>query len=662
MKSGPVTTGLSGIPAHRMANVTLLYRPDIDGMRALAVLAVVIYHTFPDKLSSGFVGVDVFFVISGYLISSIIYRSLQAGAFSFTDFYSHRVRRIAPALLLVLTACYGLGSVAMLDDEFAQLARHTAASAGFVQNLVLYRESGYFDNASELKPLMHIWSLALEEQFYLVFPVLIWGAWRRGWNLAAVVSILALLSFTLNVIGVARHPVATFFLPHTRLWELLAGALLAHFQLFAWGRVIGRPQPPQPPPQVGNLLSAAGMALLSGSVVCLSDVQAYPGWWGLLPVLASLLLIAAGPQALLNRRLLGSAPLRWVGKLSYPLYLWHWPLLAFSRIIDHLPMRERNVAFLLSFLLAWLTWRLVEQPLRYGGHSMRKTVLLCGLLVGVAGLGLHPIRRAETGEQMAKTKRDLNRFDNPARQSCDLLLGSKFEDSWCNAGNADARPPDTLLVGDSFSNTYAPMLADYARDAGGPRFVQIGMGGCPVLPNFGRPECRAFTQVVAAYLQRTSSLRTVILAGNWPRYVDHPDRRQDVETAASFEREFSRAITQYQALGLKVVVLLAPPAGGEPHSCIERPISLTKPHSCDVTTAMAAANDGVYRKHMLPLLAQHKISVFDPFPLLCSSHICKTEDGLQILYADSLHLSMFGAQYLARNGKSALAAALLPHP
>lgn len=647
---------MSVIATVRPIPAPLPYRPDIDGLRALAVLAVVLYHAFPDKLRGGFIGVDVFFVISGYLISRIIYRGMQHDAFSFAGFYGHRVRRIFPALVLVLAVCYGFGAVALLDDEFAQLARHTAASAGFVQNLVLYRESGYFDNASELKPLMHLWSLAVEEQFYLVFPVLVWAAWRRGWNLAAVVGGLALLSFGLNVAGVDADPARTFFLPQTRLWELLAGALLAHVQ----GRAAAAPAP-QSAALAANLGAAGGLLLLLGAAVGLSKAQAYPGWWALLPVLGGVLLIMAGPQALINRHLLGSRPLRWIGKISYPLYLWHWPLLAFSRILDELPIGERNAAVLLSFVLAWLTWRLVEQPLRYGGHGARKTVLLGVALACLAGLGLHPVELGRAGLQTAQLRNRLNRFDYPYKQSCQPMLGAGYDGGWCNSGNAGALAPDTLLVGDSFSNAYAPMLAERARDGGGGRFVQIGMGGCPVLAGYGRPDCRAFSQAVAGYLQRTPSLRTVILAGHWPAYVDHQELGPQVESAASFDLAFARTVAQYQARGLQVVVLLAPPTGSKPRACIARPITLTTKRLCDVPTATATDNDGGYRIRMLPLLAQHKVAVFDPFPVLCPGKICKTLDGERILYADINHLSLFGAQYLARNGRPALDAVLPRH-
>ena len=208
------------------------YRPDIDGLRAVAILSVVIYHAFPGQLPGGFIGVDVFFVISGYLISSIIFKHLLRNDFSFSEFYARRVKRIFPALCAVLLISYAIGWFVLLPDEFKQLGKHMAASAGFVENFVLLREASYFDSASELKPLMHIWSLGIEEQYYLVYPVTVWLAYRAGGSVLSIIIVLAIISFGLNVGGIENAATKTFFLPQTRLWELLVGGILAYLQLF----------------------------------------------------------------------------------------------------------------------------------------------------------------------------------------------------------------------------------------------------------------------------------------------------------------------------------------------------------------------------------------------------------------------------------------------
>jgi peptidoglycan/LPS O-acetylase OafA/YrhL len=204
------------------------YRPDIDGLRALAVLSVVCFHAWPEALRGGFVGVDVFFVISGYLISRIIIEALECGTFNFAGFYSRRILRIFPSFIVVLVACYAFAWFVLLPDEFELLGKHVAAGAGFISNIVLWSESGYFDVASELKPLLHLWSLGIEEQFYIFWPILLYVAWRLRVDRLYLIAAVLIASFTANVILVRIDPVATFYSPFTRAWELLLGSVLAY--------------------------------------------------------------------------------------------------------------------------------------------------------------------------------------------------------------------------------------------------------------------------------------------------------------------------------------------------------------------------------------------------------------------------------------------------
>lgn len=208
------------------------YRPDIDGLRAVAVLSVVAFHAFPAWMKGGFIGVDVFFVISGFLISTIIFENLDRGTFSFADFYARRIKRIFPALLLVLIASFAFGWFLLLADEFKQLSNHIVAGAGFVSNLVLWSEAGYFDNSAETKPLLHLWSLGIEEQFYIVWPFVLWFAWKRKLNLLTLTVIVSLISFGLNLKGIKQDSVATFYSPQTRFWELLSGSILAWLAIY----------------------------------------------------------------------------------------------------------------------------------------------------------------------------------------------------------------------------------------------------------------------------------------------------------------------------------------------------------------------------------------------------------------------------------------------
>jgi peptidoglycan/LPS O-acetylase OafA/YrhL len=206
---------------------TANYRPDVDGLRAGAVLAVVLYHAFPTSLTGGFVGVDVFFVISGFLISSIIFDKLAAGTFTVKDFYVRRVRRILPALTVMVLAVLAFGYVVLVKDEYVQLGKHVVSAAVFLSNITLYQESGYFDLAVETKPLLHLWSLGVEEQFYLVWPLLVALFWRRRWSVMGLVAVLGVASFAANLLLVRSDPSAAFFLPVSRFWELMAGGALA---------------------------------------------------------------------------------------------------------------------------------------------------------------------------------------------------------------------------------------------------------------------------------------------------------------------------------------------------------------------------------------------------------------------------------------------------
>lgn len=393
-------------------NQHITYRADIDGLRAFAVLAVVIFHAFPSTLRGGFVGVDIFFVISGYLISSIIFKSLDKGGFSFTEFYARRIRRIFPALILVLISCLIVGWFSLMAVEYQSLGKHVAAGLGFVQNIILFGESGYFDTASELKPLLHLWSLGIEEQFYLVFPVLALLLWRVRSFALYFLLLVVLLSFSLSVYEVRVSPEAAFYLPAGRAWELLVGSLLAYESLYnkvGLARIGGKLALSNSSigyisKIVRDLGSLLGFLLLVASLVTIYKGRPFPGSWALAPVIGSALIILSGPSAWLNRHLFSSRAMVWLGLISYPLYLWHWPILSFLKIIsaDTPSQTDILLAVLLSVVLAWLTYILIEKRFRGGmpkvGGSISLVVL--SLLLACAGYTVYskngyPFRMAD---------------------------------------------------------------------------------------------------------------------------------------------------------------------------------------------------------------------------------------------------------------------------
>ncbi len=353
-------------------------------------------------MRGGFVGVDVFFVISGYLISTIIFGSLDRGEFDFLDFYRRRIRRIFPALIVVLSACLAAGWGILLADEYRQLGKHVAGGAGFVANLVLWREAGYFDVVSDLKPLLHLWSLGIEEQFYLVWPAIVWAVWKVNLNRLTVLVLLMGLSFFANIHGVTADAFATFYGPHSRFWELLFGALLAHASLSrgAWSNgwltaIDGRlaklvyREPPTPDGStLANCLSLLGFAALIFGLFRINQTLEFPGKWALLPVLGTTLIIAGGSNAWVNRVILSNRILVWFGLISFPLYLWHWPLLSFARIL-HAGVPDRSVRVILilcSILLAWLTFRFVERPVRKAIEPSKGRHIAHGLVVAMVAV------------------------------------------------------------------------------------------------------------------------------------------------------------------------------------------------------------------------------------------------------------------------------------
>lgn len=354
------------------------YRPDIDGLRAVAVLSVVAFHAFPDLLPGGFAGVDVFFVISGFLITSIILKGLDRGSFSLLDFYGRRIRRILPALLLVLLAVLAIGWFLLFGGEYRVLGKHVAGATAFLSNFVYWGESGYFDGDAKTKVLLHLWSLGIEEQFYLVWPALLIlvSRFRRGIAGAIVVTIV--VSFAANLYLTGRAPAEAFYSPLSRAWELMVGGALASLAARGW----------KWPAAQAQVASLAGFAFLIAGFLLLSQASAFPGWWALLPTLGAFLVISAGPDAALNRLVLANRAMVAVGLISYPLYLWHWPLLAFVRIVEAGPptVGMQLAAVGVSFVAATASYILVERPIRQAGSGGSKAAF--GLLGGTALVGI----------------------------------------------------------------------------------------------------------------------------------------------------------------------------------------------------------------------------------------------------------------------------------
>ena len=383
------------------------YRPEIDGLRAVAVLVVFGYHYFPRNFPGGFLGVDIFFVISGFLICGIICNDLHLGTFSLCKFYSRRIRRIFPALFFVLATTLIVGWFAFLPDEYRALGKHVFGGSGFISNFFLWREAGYFDIAAKAKPLLHLWSLGIEEQFYIFFPMLLWGCTKKHFRILTVIIALCLASFIENIHRMP-NPTVNFYSPLARAWELLAGAILSlamrhpvsneltrKLERLA-SRIIYDQEGENNNHCLGLGLTLIGIILLIAALLIIRDNNPYPGWKALLPVLSAIFLISAPPNPI-SQRLLANHLVVFIGRISYPLYLWHWALFSFAFIFNGgldagswstWPLRMGLAAA--SFVLAVLTYLLVEKPIRFGiGKNKKYIVFLLILLItsiGICGL------------------------------------------------------------------------------------------------------------------------------------------------------------------------------------------------------------------------------------------------------------------------------------
>jgi peptidoglycan/LPS O-acetylase OafA/YrhL len=480
------------------------YRPDIDGLRAVAVLAVVAYHAWPRALGGGFVGVDVFFVISGFLITRI----LLAPDFSFASFYARRVRRIFPALLIVLAATAAIGATFLPPDNLRNLLVHTIGGGLFVANIVSYHDVGYFNGVAELKPLVHLWSLGVEEQFYLLWPVLVWLAVRKK-VLAPAIAIVAVASLALFLWWSERDPRAAFYLSPARFWELLAGAMLVRTAV---------------PERWRGAAAATGLALIAASAVLLSAETELPGMLMLVPV-AGACLVVASPGAHRAGRLLASRAAVAIGLISYPLYLWHWPLLSLLRNFDRAPSTAAICATVaLAFVLAALTWRTVERPL----VALRLRPLAATLAAAMlAGVGLAAAAR----EAMPAESNEI------ANAACTARYPFRPDGLWfCRLSKDTA--PTVLLLGDSHANHLYDGVAEVF-----PNDAVLAIGACmptvglvyPGRADGGDACVNERFAVQSEYLQRRAiekaPLRWVVLSAMW-RSFDAEGREIDSWTGA----------------------------------------------------------------------------------------------------------------------------------
>ena len=620
------------------------YRRDIDGLRAFAVLAVVAFHAFPWLMPGGFVGVDVFFVISGYLISGLISARIAEGRFTFADFYARRIKRIFPALIVVLAACFAFGWFTLLPAELEALGKHIAAGMGFVSNFALWREAGYFDASAATKPLLHLWSLGIEEQFYLVWPLALFAfaKWRRS-ALPLIVAV-GVVSFAINIATVGHWPVAAFYSPASRFWELQVGCFLAALTHSPMHRTISR--------TTADGLAIAGAALLAGSVFLLNDRLGYPGAWALLPTVGTFLLIAAGPHSWFNRNVLAQPLAVAIGLISYPLYLWHWPLLSFASISARgiPPFGVRVAAVLASVALAAATYVLIEKPIRFGVKWKLKIPALVALsfVVGVVGYVVFAQHGVPT------------RFPPEVRALASFAYEYKTDARYPHCWLSNSQPPEqyapycidtsagrerVLLWGDSHAARLYPGLKAVFGDT--VALSQLTRDACAPLLNFGYDLCVKSNAWILHEIERIRP-STVVLFARWSGYED------EWASEAARQKLFA-TIDALERAGVSKIVFIGPAPnwkGGLPQQMYDswahgRPFHVVPERLATGLEPRAAIDDGKLRAD-LDTRGVTYVSVIDFF---CDERGCLThtpEGPTHLVTWDYGHLTTDGATLVAQ--------------
>jgi peptidoglycan/LPS O-acetylase OafA/YrhL len=653
------------------------YRPDIDGLRAVAVLSVVAFHAFPAWMQGGFIGVDVFFVISGFLISKILFKSIDREEFSLSDFYVRRVKRIFPALLVVLISSFVIGWFVLLGGEYKQLGKHIAGGAGFISNLILWGESGYFDSSAETKPLLHLWSLGIEEQFYIIWPLVLYFSWKIRLKFLGVIIFLAALSFFLNVKGVQSDSTAAFYSPQTRAWELLSGSLLAWLFLYKkdecadWFfkvdgilvKFLFKGDVKACRIVFPNVASALGCLLLGFGFWWISKSSSFPGVWAVVPVLGALLVIASGPSSWINSNILSNKFAVWFGLISFPLYLWHWPLLSFARIVES-GEPDRNIriaAVVISVVLAWLTYKIVERPFRYGGYQKSKVTILIFSMIAVGSLGLLTYERDGFPFRL-KSMHDVNEMiSNPLPFvdgfSCGELAPELSElKTRCKLSKD--KEPSILFVGDSHANHYRNAVWDnFSNDS----VMIINVPSCLPFSNddFLTGECEDNYYSVLEYLKRNQSVKTVVLSGYWEYLMSggfgesgenwRVAKEPTNENIESFKDNAGHFISSVISAEKDVLLLKdVPNFDFNIERCFDnRPFRITSGRiidDCSIDEAVFLTRLAPYDAVIEDLLNTFpSVDTYNPRKLFCKEGRCMASDGHLPYYYNSDHVNKHGA-------------------
>ena len=634
------------------------YRPEIDGLRAVAVLPVILFHTGFPLFSGGYIGVDVFFVISGYLITNLIREEMAEGSWNLGRFYERRARRILPPLLVVVVACIPFAWMLMLPQDLNNFSRSISAVSVFASNVLFWLESGYFDRAGEFKPLLHTWSLAVEEQFYIVFPFILISLRRLSRiPLLVVLTFIFVLSLAIAQWCTVYAPAAGFYLLPSRAWELMLGALVALSGVEKSGGLNkGRN---------ADVLGLVGLALIVGSVFSFDSMTPTPGIVTLLPTFGTALVLAAAHRGRLAGSILSAPPLVTIGLISYSAYLWHYPLIVFGHFADVSlsPVVFGLAVLAASLLLAGLTWALIERPLR----NKQRTSL--GVFVAIVGTmtiatnsfaGFDIFRAAGTDPRLTEAQNSLlqTAAKSPLRKKCHIMQGQfRAPEDSCRIFSDH---PDVAVFGNSHGVELSYALALKLKSEGR-GVMQFTFSACP--PAYGRtipdrPLCTKWTQEAVEYIAKDPEITTVVISYYTNSLNDYtssnlqaPLSEEDAPVADSKPdaqwQSYSATAATFLAAGKKVILILQAPHL-EDH--VQKFIMETR------TKADLEFFPGVSRQRWdaSRLNITSKLStlpagviVIDPAKTFCDATSCAAIMNGRALYFDEHHMSLSGAALIA---------------
>lgn len=639
------------------------YRPDIDGLRAVAVSAVLIFHAFPSVLRGGFVGVDVFFVISGFLVGGLIFDEVEDGEFSFLRFYTRRALRIFPALIVVLIVTLAIGWLILLPDEFQELGKEIIAGAASVANLFFWQQAGYFDIASTQKPLLHLWSLGIEEQFYLAWPILSVAARRFRVPMVPLALALVACSFAYSLHLTETSPTAAFYSPLSRLWELGIGCLVAYSD--RRDRKMAQ----------GETVAVVGCAMMAIAIVFVRDSRHFPGFQALLPTIGAALVIQARSTGWVGS-VLGSRPMVGLGKVSYPLYLWHWPLLAFANIMGVQSPASRILLVGLSLLLAILSYVFVERPVRWG-KAGRRPWRSVGARAALAALTLAMIAGSGWWAVSAKPRLALlasltfKQIEIEPGYERDMVFRSLELDE--DRGHADVfmagdakAAHKTLFIGDSTMIQYSPRIIELRTSKHLDRAVMFAVGwGCIPVPHLHEPQaheaCEGYADRAVRLALRDPRIDTVVFGGEWFSTVWAPEGTHSSfyflrpegsklylatgpEASARLKAELDTAFGALRAAGKSVYLVLNNPVGDDidPHRMVlgrfATSSSASWPSESDCSWFLETYQP--LRRFLSTIASEEGVKVIDPGLFLTDAtrKTCRVANERGPLYRDSIHL------------------------